>query len=488
MGNCTSELSKIDEELLKSTSIYVDFNAIERIQELTKQEQLYLACRHKLDNSIIIKLLTEVNHVSYMNVKETILCCELQNKEPAYIYTKLTKDGSELILKYNINNPSTNTFLLNNLRDEVKTSNKNIVYTSSIMSICTKLLAIDNYSYEYNNNHTVYHTNWNTIKQSVFVHCFNKILLENKHLLVKFSINVNMLNRCLPLMIDIKCCVHDKSPNYSTRTVGKGNRKRYETYISSYTHYVQPRKPSSIGDYKIAYRATPEHMTNILEQENLLLRIYMRTYKTSQSDKCEIGELTQLIITCDRIGFINFATYLLNFFDEIDDELYDYLTVCDNYQSYSKSLSYKNYMISKNNELINLPTKLTFRQVVENSTQQIDWLNLNVKYKPLLCTIISEYPECLLLNIGLNDINLKSFYPKDMDKKLNNSEELLCFVLLNELEFNKNNETNELFFNISQKIENSCVKRIDMYNQSINYYDIISNLWNKQRYMINFNY
>lgn len=486
MGNCTSELSKIDMDTLKSTAIYVDFNAIETITELNKQEQLYLACRHNLNQSIILKLLSEIKCVTYVKIKETILCCELQGNEPTYIYSKLIKEDAniELILKYNIANSCNNKNKINELRNKVKDSNKNIVCTSGVTDLCAQILANNNYSYEYIKETCIYYTKWDLLKQSVIVHCFHKILLENKHLSAKFKVTVGMLNSLIPLIIDIKCCVHDKSPNYSTRTVGKGNRKRYETYISSYTHYVKPHTPSSIEDYKISYRAMPEHMPKILEQENILLRMYVLSNEINKSDKCGNDELTKLVITCDRIGFINFATYLLNVGNEINEELYNYLTICDNYQSYMYTLSYQNYMISENNKLGNPQNKLTFHQIVENSTQQIDWLNLNIKYKPLLSNIISNYPQCLLLNIGLNDVNLKSFHVIEINKVLNNSEELLCFLLLNEIEFNKTNEINELFFNILQKIENSCVKRTDMYTQSVNYYDVILDLWKKQQYSL----
>lgn len=88
-----------------------------------------------------------------------------------------------------------------------------------------------------------------------------------------------MLLELLCKVINIKCCVHNKSPNYSTRTIGHGRKKRYETYISSYTHYVEPRTPISLNDYKIAYRATPEHMSKILEQEEIIFLMYRKSVK-----------------------------------------------------------------------------------------------------------------------------------------------------------------------------------------------------------------
>jgi hypothetical protein len=129
---------------------------------------------------------------------------------------------------------------------------------------------------------------------------------------------------------------------------------------------------------------------------------------------------------------------------------------------------------------------LKYSDIIENSTQQPDWLNTNVKYLPLLYTVISERPDCLLLNIGSHDVKLVDF---DTRKKiLNNSEKMLLFVLTNEINtiLNKSqlkySELNELFFNILIRLENSPVRRTDMYNSCVNYYQELVTIYYSQKY------
>lgn len=161
--------------------------------------------------------------------------------------------------------------------------------------------------------------------------------------------------------------------------------------------------------------------------------------------------------------------------------LYDYITVCDNYENYSHTIAYMNYMVEKNNILT--ASKFTLQQIIENSGQQIDWLSQNIKYFPLLTNIIEKYPKCLLLNIGTNEIRFTNFNIDNTNAVLNNSEQLLCFVLMNEIEFDKHDDINKLFFNIISKLDDSPIKQTDMYNDFINYYDALLNLWKKQHYI-----
>lgn len=416
----------------KSNFVYVNLDDILNVNKLNQQQKLYLACRHKLDNEIIISLLKSVDYVRFSKITETFLFFEILNDDSElYFYTKLTSDKNEnIVLKYNASQ----------LKKFIKISLT--MSKEKISRKCAELLS-EFTKYEYiDKNKEIISNNWNRLEESVIMYCFKNILQNNKNLLIKFKINGLSLIALVETFFE---------SNYITIYNCKGiNKKNIDKY-------------------------------ELIEKEDILLRICYNSlsYLEGEKDKINTDEFTKLIILCDRLGFKNLVIYLLNIYENentIDIGLYTYFITCENNKLYEKTKLYKQYLIRQ------LNLELTYDQIVKNSCEKIDWLTINIKCKQLLKIIIEENPNCLTLNVGLNEITLKNFSILEINKGLNKSEELLYFVLLNDLKIEITETINMFFFDVAQKIESFNIKNTDMYNSHVNYYDTILNIWKIDRY------
>lgn len=483
MGVCESSekhsalLNKLSSE--KDVN-YIDIHNLCNNNQLTTQEQLYLSCRYNLIDNVI-ELMHKIDKVSNFDFLETSIGASCRDGVIENIYTNVVdKKNMTRLFVYKFTQLTKKT-----QEEEITNFFKYYPHGEDFSNLCKKKLwSIDDAIYPttcknfLNKLIKAHNDETNTLicpKIIMFKYCHDNIFKSHPKLLHKFKFSEKGMLNVIIDIADVKFCYNGETPNYSTRTrtTKRGTRihTTYSRYISSYTHYINPKKPEKTEELKIAYRGDALQLSQILSQEEMFMKIF-------NYDK--MNDPKNLIILCDRVGFINFAVVLLNRMTNIlmDNKLYEYLTLCDNFCIYSNTVAYTKYLVKKSDT-----PNLEYDQIINKSLNENNWLVTHITFEPLLEKIIDENPICLLQNIIPGDVTIKGFKLCDISCDMTNSDKILLFVLRNDLNVmkNDNEKLNRLFSEIYSKIQNELMY---IYDHNIIYYHKLLEMYQNQKNLL----
>lgn len=578
----------------KNSNILIDFDDISNNDLLSDQEKIYICIKYDLSKELI-KILNKKNieqiHFS-KNIREKILgihCVdgyvdklytEIENidqfnNKRIFVY-KLKKTIIDLVCKINleisiedIKKILSQTYIIydhsNFYSDKLKLLENKILLSSYVQTLFNTLL---NTSINVLND-TTQITNWENIKLKTFLYCYDNFSMRHSEYMNFFHFDISELFEIIYTVIPV-CYLQDTFiQNIVLKNAKVTRKKRKYVKCFQYTNSIKEVSPRNLEELAISNRKKYVQKSEFLSEEFIFMKIYDQQSKLNVSNLSnQSNPLYKLIILCDRIGFFNLVTLLLNNTEtKLNGYIYDYLLRSSYCEHYKKTISYANYLVSinfqiikqlnndvcynsntysnadgcdyshahylvsnnlqitnqsnknvctntNNNTNINTNTDadtdadtninpinsnlrktsgmvnlISYNEILNIVQTEENWLFNNIKFEPLLEKIILEIPTCLILNINPKKILIKSFRIEKLVCDLNDSEQILFFVLRNNLNISKNIHTNEqssellnnLFYDIFKKLNDDCTPCVTyLYNSDVDYYSKLLELFEFQ--------
>lgn len=480
----------------KNSNILIDFDDISNNDLLSDQEKIYICIKYDLSKELI-KILNKKNieqiHFS-KNIREKILgihCVdgyvdklytEIENidqfnNKRIFVY-KLKKTIIDLVCKINleisiedIKKILSQTYIIydhsNFYSDKLKLLENKILLSSYVQTSFNTLL---NTSINVLND-TTQITNWENIKLKTFLYCYDNFSMRHSEYMNFFHFDVSELFEIIYTVIPV-CHLQDTFiQNIVLKNAKVTRKKRKYVKCFQYTNSIKEVSPRNLEELAISNRKKYVQKSEFLSEEFIFMKIYDQQSKLNVSNLSnQSNPLYKLIILCDRIGFFNLVTLLLNNTDTDADT----------------NINPINSNLRKTSGMANL---ISYNEILNIVQTEENWLFNNIKFEPLLEKIILEIPTCLILNINPKKILIKSFRIEKLVCDLNDSEQILFFVLRNNLNISKNIHTNEqssellnnLFYDIFKKLNDDCTPCVTyLYNSDVDYYSKLLELFEFQ--------
>lgn len=269
-------------------------------ENLNIVEKIHISSRYRLkdENITLFKNLLDMSDLTQgtlknIDVHESILGVTFNELDIDKIYTQVTNNDNKSVkyFEYDIKSILSDS-QIEFIKKIITNENINInVDIGTTNALCRVWVSHDPWCH--NESNRIFHsimTNIILLNANIFKTKFNskyyynnykQVMCTNRKTFLTFYCN-NILNSCsstnckiklsyvelkdqIENYTDIKYVCNGSTPNYHTvkKSAGKrGNKYRYETYISSYTHYKSPSRPSKLEELKMSY---PNNYTNSID-------------------------------------------------------------------------------------------------------------------------------------------------------------------------------------------------------------------------------